>query len=54
MPKYLKLFLSLLIKSEFKAEAIGQCIMKYAIARLVISPLLLALGIELDYTFEQK
>ena len=25
VPKYLKLFLSLLIKSEFKAGAIGQC-----------------------------
>ena len=30
VPKYLKLFLSLLIKCEFKAEAIGQCIMKSA------------------------
>ena len=49
VPKYLILFLSLLIKSEFKVEAIGQCIMKSAMPRLAISPLLLALGIELNH-----
>ena len=48
VPKYLKLFLSLLIQSEFKAEATGQCIMKSAMPTLVISPSLLALGIEFD------
>ena len=49
IPKNLKLFLSLLLKSEFKAEAIGQCIMKSSMPRLVISPLLLTLSIELDH-----
>ena len=47
----LELFLSLLIKSKFKVEAIGQCIMKSAMERLVISPLLLALSVELDHMF---
>lgn len=54
IPDYLRLFLSLLIQSKLKVESIGQCVMKAALPRSVMPPMLFALAVEMDHMFASR
>ena len=54
IPEELRRFLANIIKSEPKVESIGQCIVKAAMPRSVLPPILFALSVQLDHVFGSK
>ena len=54
IPESMRLFLSHFTNSKLKIESIGQCIVKAALPRSVIPPILFALAVELDLVFGSK
>ena len=54
IPYNLRLFFSSFIRSELKVETIGQCMMKAAMPRSVMPPMLFALAVESDHMFASR
>ena len=54
IPALLQQFLSKIISSPLKVEMIGQCIIKAAMPRSVLPPLLFGHAVDLDYLFGSK
>ncbi len=49
IPRYLQIFLELIIPSEIKQNSIGHCIVQSARSRSVITPTLFGVGVEMDH-----
>ena len=54
IPDNLSLFFSSFIRSELEVETIGQCMMKAAMPRSVMPPMLFALAVESDHMFASR
>ena len=54
IPDSLRFFLSHFTSSKLKIESIGQCIVKAALPRSVLPPIMFALAVELDLVFGSK
>ena len=53
-PDHFRLIFNFFIRSEVKVETIGQCLMKAAIHRSVMPPMLFALAVESDHMFASR